>query len=109
MSRLRGDSQTILSYPAVSQEVARILATAPVKTHPELRLRCLVVKGAADLSSKDADSSERTLTEALHLAESLHDKFWVGRCKGELAVTAFLKGRTADSLRLNAEAFAIAK
>ncbi|HXR76567.1 MAG TPA: hypothetical protein VN737_11375, partial [Bryobacteraceae bacterium] len=45
VSRLRGDSETVLSYPVVSQEMARLLDTPLVQKHPELRLRCLVVKG----------------------------------------------------------------
>ena len=53
VSRLRGDSETVLSYPAVSQEMAQLLATPLVESHADLRLRCLIVKGAADLSSKD--------------------------------------------------------
>jgi len=109
VSRLRGDSETILSYPAVSQEMARLLETALVRANPELRLRCLVVKGAADLSSKDPQSSGQVFDEALHVAESLNDRFWIGRISGELGITAFLKGDTAKAVELNARAFAIAK
>lgn len=109
VSRLRGDSESILSYPAVSQEMARLLSTPLVQKHPQLRLRCLIVKGAADLSSKDPEASGRVWAEALDLAESLKDQFWIGRCSGELAVTAFLKGETAEAVRLNTRAFGIAQ
>ncbi len=109
VSRLRGDSETILSYPAVSQEIAQLLDTRLVRANPELRLRCLIVKAAADLSSKDPESSGRVFTEALETAQSLHDQFWIGRVTGELAVIAFLKGDTAKAVELNARAFQIAK
>jgi tetratricopeptide (TPR) repeat protein len=109
VSRLRGDSETILSYPAVSQEMARLLDTPLVRANSDLRLRCLVVKGTADLSSKDPESSGRVFDEALHVAEDLHDRFWIGRVTGELAVTAFLKGDTAKAVELNVRAFNIAK
>jgi CHAT domain-containing protein len=109
VSRLRGDSETVLSYPLVSREVARLLENPTVRNHPELRLRCLVVKGAADLSSKDPETSGRIWAEALELAQNLKDQFWIGRCSGELAVTAFLKGETAKAVELNARAFEIAR
>lgn len=109
VSRLRGDSETVLSYPAVSLEMARLLDTPLVQQHPKLRLRCLIVKGAADLSSKDPETSGQVWAEALKLAESLKDQFWTGRCSGELAVTAFLKGETAKAVRLNTRAFNIAQ
>jgi CHAT domain-containing protein len=109
VSRLRGDSETVLSYPVVSREVARLLESAAVRKDPELRLRCLVVKGAADLSSKDPETSGRVWAEALQLAQALNDQFWIGRCSGELAVTAFLKGETAKAVELNARAFEIAR
>lgn len=109
VSSLRGDSETILSYPAVSQEMARILETPLVQTNPKLRLRCLLVKGAADLSSKDPQSSGQVFDEALRVAASLNDRFWIGRISGELGITAFLKGDTAKAVELNARAFAIAK
>lgn len=109
VSRLRGDSETVLSYPVVSQEVARLLGTPVVQNNPELHLRCLVVKGAADLSSKDPETSGREWAEALQIAQRLKDQFWIGRCSGELAVTAFLKGETAKAVQLNARAFEIAR
>ncbi len=109
VSRLRGDSETILSYPAVSMQMAGLLETPLVRTNSELRLRCLVVKGAADLSSKDPQNSGKVFDEALHIAESLVDRFWIGRISGELGITAFLKGDTAKAVELNARAFAIAK
>ncbi|MGA8596360.1 MAG: hypothetical protein WB676_16735 [Bryobacteraceae bacterium] len=46
------------------------------------------MKAAADLSSKDPESSGRVFREALEAAESLHDLFWIGRVTGELAVIA---------------------
>jgi len=109
ISRLRGDAETILSYPAVSQEIARLLARPLVRSNPELRLRCLVVKGAADLSSKDPVTSGQVWMEALQTAESLNDQFWIGRISGELAIIAFLKGDTATAVKLNVRAFQIAR
>jgi CHAT domain-containing protein len=109
VSRLRGDSETVLSYPAVSQEISAVLATDVVQSDPELRLRCLVVKGAADLSSKDPVTSGRVWSEALRVADQLNDQFWIGRISGELAVIAFLKGDTATAIKLNARAFDIAQ
>ena len=105
VSRLRGDSETILSYPAVSEEITALLDKPLVRSNPELRLRCLIVKGAADLSSKDPVTSGRIWGEALQIAEALHDQFWIGRISGELAVIAFLKGDTATAVKLNARAF----
>ena len=109
VSRLRGDSETVLSYPLVSREIASLLDTPTVRNNPELRLRCLVVKGAADLSSKDPETSGRVWAEALQVAQRIKDQFWIGRCSGELAVTAFLKGETAKAVELNARAFEIAR
>src|SRR5690349_1191999 len=37
VSRLRGDSETVLSYPIVSREVASLLDTSTIRNHPELR------------------------------------------------------------------------
>jgi tetratricopeptide (TPR) repeat protein len=108
VSRLRGDSETVLSYPVVSQEIATLLDNPLVRSNPELRLRCLVVKAAADLSSKDPVTSGRVWSEALETAQALHDQFWIGRISGELAVIAFLKGDTATAVKLNARAFQIA-
>jgi CHAT domain-containing protein len=108
VSRLRGDSETILSYPAVSEEIAALLDKPQVQQNAVLRLRCLIVKGAADLSSKDPVTSGRVWTEALQTGEALHDQYWIGRVSGELAVIAFLKGDTATAVRLNARAFQIA-
>ena len=109
VSRLRGDSETVLSYPVVSQEVARLLDSSSVRNDPELHLRCLVVKGAADLSSTDPETSGHVWAEALQIAQALKDQFWIGRCSGELAVTAFLKGETAKAVELNARAFEVAR
>jgi hypothetical protein len=49
VSRLRGDSETILSYPAVSQEMARLLETPLVRTNSELREFSVSVRNAAEL------------------------------------------------------------
>ncbi len=68
-----------------------------------------MVKGAADLSSKDPQSSGQVFDEALRVAERLNDRFWIGRISGELGITAFLRGDTAKAVELNARAFAIAK
>jgi CHAT domain-containing protein len=109
VSRLRGDSETILSYPSVSQEIGNLLDDPSVQSNLDLRLRCLVVKGAADLSSKDPVTSGRVWTEALQVAEKLQDQFWIGRVSGELAVISFLKGDTAMAIKLNVRAFEIAQ
>lgn len=43
ISRLRGDSETILSYPVVAKQIAAELDTPLVRGNPRLRLRCLIV------------------------------------------------------------------
>lgn len=108
-SRLRADAESVLSYPEVSRLLAQDLKNPIVQASPRLKLRCLVVKGAADLSINDPISAGRVWSEALALAQQLGEKGWEERAKGELSIVAFLKGEMAKAVQLNTAAYAAAK
>jgi hypothetical protein len=104
-SRLRADSETILSYPVVSRPLAAELKREVVQTTPILKLRCLIVKGTADLSINDPMNASQEWTEALAIAQKIGEKGWEERLRGELGIVAFLKGETAKSVELNQTAY----
>lgn len=108
-SRLRADSESVLSYPEVSRLLAEDLTNPIVQKNPQLRLRCLIVKATADLSINDPINSGRNWTEALALARQLGEKGWEERALGELGIVAFLKGETAKAVELNEMAYSAAK
>ncbi len=108
-SRLRADSESVLSYPEVSRLLAEDLTNPIVQKSPELRLRCLIVKATADLSINDPINSGREWAEALALAQQLREKGWEERADGELGIVAFLKGETAKAVELNERQYSAAK
>ena len=92
ISRLRGDLSRMPLIDA-SQQLAALLEDPIVEGDPRVRLRCLAVKGDADLDL-DTELALRDWTEAASLAEQLGDKIWANRAKGELGIVAFLSGNT---------------
>jgi len=108
-SRLRADSESVLSYPEVSRLLAEALKSIIVQTNPELRLRCLIVKATADLSINDPINSGHEWTEVLALAQQLGEQGWAERAQGELGIVAFLKGETAKAVELNETEYSAAK
>lgn len=107
-SRLRADGETSLSYPEVSRYIAEQLRTPVVQNDLRLKLRALIVKGAADLSTRDPVSSGREFMEALATSRKLGDRGWEGRATGELSVVAFLKGDHVNATKMNQLAYEMA-
>ena len=64
------DAETKLSYYSVSKIIARDLETQTARTHPEVRLRGLMVKAEADLSIHDPVLSGKEWDEAKQLAHA---------------------------------------
>jgi len=88
VGRLRGEMRS--GSPQISShEVALLLNDPLVKTDRALRLRCLTVKGDADLDI-DSNLAQRDWKEALVLARELGLPDWESRAKGELGIIAFL-------------------
>ena len=50
--------------------------------------------------NSDSNSSKRTWTEALQIANDLGESRWAARATGELGVIAFLEGNTASAVSL---------
>ena len=108
-SRLRADSETVLSYPEVSRLLAEDLRKPIVQNTPSVRLRGLIVKGTVDLSIHDPVNAAREWAEAQALAQTLGEKGWEERLKTELSIIAFLKGDTVKSVELNEAGYRAAK
>jgi CHAT domain-containing protein/tetratricopeptide (TPR) repeat protein len=70
-----------------------------VKINPKLRLWCLALEGYLEINS-DSDSAKRDWTEALQIANALHEREWAARATGELGIIAFLEGNTASAVSL---------
>jgi tetratricopeptide (TPR) repeat protein len=85
------------SPQVVSHQVAVAMDNPLVDRDPELRLRCLTVKGDADLDT-DANLARRDWTEALSVAQELKNSDWESRAKGELGIIAFLQGDPAAAM-----------
>jgi CHAT domain-containing protein len=75
------------------------LDRSAVKINPKLRLWCLALKGSLEINS-DSNSSKRTWTEALQIANDLGESRWAARATGELGIIAFLEGNTASAVSL---------
>jgi hypothetical protein len=108
-SRLRAEAETDLSYYTVSKIISRDLETETARTHPEVRVRGLIVKATADLSIHDPVLSGQEWEQVEELAHSLKENGWEGRAKGELGIVAYLRGDTAKAVALNTESFETAK
>ena len=85
-SRLRADAETDLSYYTVSKIISRDLETETARTHPEVRLRGLIVKATADLSIHDPVLSGQEWEQVEEIAHSLKENGWEGRAKGNLVL-----------------------
>lgn len=96
VSRLRAQMGSVTT-DAISAEIARTLEDPTVQHDPSLRLRCLVVKGDADMEINSNDA-ERDWNEALSLARALKEDDWASRASGELGVLAFLHGDSATAM-----------
>jgi hypothetical protein len=62
-----------------------------------LKVRCLVVKGDADMDI-NSNLAKQDWPEAQSLAEQLHYADWASRASGELGVIAFLHGDSATAM-----------
>jgi CHAT domain-containing protein len=92
VSQLRGRLPT-LPVPDVSERLSDYLDNPAVRSDERLRLRVLVIKGETD-EDLDPSLSQRSWTEALALAQKLHEPAWANRARGELGLVAFLQGDT---------------
>ncbi len=108
-SRLRADAETNLSYYTVSKIIAQDLQTETSRSHPEVRLRGLMVKAEADLSIHDPVLSGKEWEQAQQLARSLKEGDWEERIEAEEAIIAYLEGDTAKAVTLNTASFEKAK
>lgn len=102
ISRLRADVQS-MPFTEVADYLEQELANPIVKADAKLRLRLLVVKGNIDLEI-DPPASRRDWEEVLAIAQSLKDKSWESRAKGELGIVAFVEGDSAKAKDLVAGA-----
>lgn len=80
------------SYTDAAQYLAAQLKNPFVQNDPCLKLRCLTVKGIIDLNTNTLDA-ERDWTEALKVAQSLHDTMWQTRATGWLGILDFVNGK----------------
>ncbi len=80
------------SYTKAAQYLATQLRNPLVQNDPRLKLRCLTVKGIIDLNTNTVDA-ERDWTEALKVAQSLHDTVWQTRATGWLGILDFVNGK----------------
>ena len=96
VGRLRGELRSS-SPRIISHEVALVLSNPLVVGDKALRLRCLTVKGDADLDI-DSNLAQRDWKEALALSKDLGLPEWESRAKGELGIIAFLHGDTGAAM-----------
>jgi len=96
VGRLRGELRSS-SPQIISHEVALLLADPLAESDKALRLRCLTVKGDADLDV-DSNLAQRDWKEALALSKELGLHDWESRAKGELGIIAFLHGDTGTAM-----------
>lgn len=104
--RLRGEMQR-LPLADVSREIASDLESPLVIRDLRLRLRALTVKGDIDLEW-DVDAAQQSWQQAQLVARQLGDKGWENRAVGELALVAFLKGKTGDASTMVQQALRVA-
>ena len=96
IGRLRGQLPR-LPLAETSDTLATLLDDPVVQSDPELKLRCLVVKGDVDMDF-DVELAYRDWTEALEVAQQLGHKAWVNRANAELGLIAFLQGDSRTSV-----------
>lgn len=96
------------SYTAASHYLGQQLRNPVVQTDPRLKLRCLTIKGIVDLNT-NTSAAEADWTEALRLAEELHDPIWAERATGWLGIVDFVNGKNAQATRRVLKAIAEAR
>jgi CHAT domain-containing protein len=96
VGKLRGELRS-KSPQIISHEVALLMADPLVQTDKALRLRCVTVKGDADLDT-DSNLAQRDWKEALELSKDLVLADWESRANGELGIIAFLHGDTGAAM-----------
>ena len=96
VGRLRGQLPK-LPLAETSDTLATLLDDPLVQNDPELKLRCLAVKGDVDMDF-DVELAYRDWTEALEVAQQLGHKAWTNRANAELGLIAFLQGDSRTSV-----------
>ena len=96
------------SYTAASHYLSEQLRNPVVQTDPRLKLRCLTIKGIVDLNT-NTSVAEADWTEALRLAEELHDPVWEERATGWLGIVDFVNGKSTQATRRVLKAIAEAR
>ena len=92
IGRLRARAET-MSQLEVSHLLEQELADPLCQVDRELRLWGLMAKGAVDFNV-ESGAAKQAWTEALQIANSLHEYQWAARATGELGIIAFLEGNT---------------
>ena len=95
-------------YTAASHYLSEQLRNPVVQTDPRLKLRCLTIKGIVDLNT-NTSVAEADWTEALRLAEELHDPVWEERATGWLGIVDFVNGKSTQATRRVLKAIAEAR
>ncbi len=96
VGKLRGELRST-SPLVISHQIASLLDDPIVKSDKTLRLRCLTVKGDADLDT-NGSFAQRDWTEALSIAKELGLADWESRANGELGILAFLNGDSSGAI-----------
>ncbi|HEX5432867.1 MAG TPA: CHAT domain-containing protein [Candidatus Angelobacter sp.] len=84
------------SYTKAALYLRDELRNPLVQSDARLKLRCLTVKGIVDLNVNTIDA-ERDWTEALNVANALHDTTWQNRATGWLGILDFVNGNGAGA------------
>ena len=92
IGRLRARAETT-SQLEVSRLLEQELTDPVVQGDREVRLWGLMAKAAVDFNV-DSAAAKQAWTEALKIANNLHENQWAARATGELGVIAFLEGNT---------------
>ncbi len=93
IGRIRARAEE-MSQPEVSRLLTEELASPLLRSDGELRIWCLMAKGAVDLSF-DSGASKHDYVEALEVAKGLGDSWWTARALGKKGIADFLDGNTA--------------
>jgi hypothetical protein len=90
VNQLRAQFPT-LSAAESSRQLVEYVENPIVQTDDQLWLRCLVIKGDADLNL-DPDRAAESSQSAYDLAKRLGEQGWANRADGELGIATFLQG-----------------
>ena len=88
-----------LSFPEISRYLDKVLETPLAVSDPQLRLRCLIVKGVANIYF-DVPSSADIWHKVQALAAELNDGTWRSRASAELSIGAFLNTDYSAAVKL---------